>query len=154
MTIGPTHHCTGKPFKSYRDLDGDLHFWHDYCKDGTGKVYLYSEKNPGERFKSIEFNVKTCGFRVGGAAGVTIDNFTVKCVGVHGISAGNCRNLTVRNCEFGRPGDGFGTVSETSGKTRTLRYGQPRDPHLRRESVPKSANGHGRVSPCAKGKLS
>ena len=92
---------TGKPFKSYRDLDGDLHFWHDYYKGGTGKVYLYSEKNPGERFKSIEFNVKTCGFRVGGAAGVTIDNFTVKYVGVHGVSAGTCRNLTVRNCEFG-----------------------------------------------------
>ena len=34
-----------------------------------------------------------------------------------------------------------------------LRYGQPRYSHLRRESVPKSANGHGRVSPCAKGKL-
>ena len=31
--------------------------------------------------------------------------------------------------------------------------GQPRDSHLRRKSVPKSANGHGRVSPCAKGKL-
>ncbi len=26
-----------------------------------------------------------------------------------------------------------------------LRYGQTRDPHLRWESVPKSANGHGRV---------
>jgi len=91
---------TGRPFNSYRDLDRDLHFWHDYYKDGTGKVYLHSEKNPGERFKSIEFNVKTCGFRVGGAAGVTIDNFTVKYVGVHGVSAGNCRNLTVRNCEF------------------------------------------------------
>jgi hypothetical protein len=34
-----------------------------------------------------------------------------------------------------------------------LRYRQTRDPHLRWESVPKSANGHGRVSPCAKGKL-
>jgi len=91
---------TGRPFNSYRDLDGDLHFWHDYYKDGTGKVYLYSEKNPGECFKSIEFNVKTCGFRVGGASDVVIDNFTVKYVGVHGVSAGTCRNLTVKNCEF------------------------------------------------------
>ena len=91
---------TGRPFNSYRDLDGDLHFWHDYYKGGTGKVYLYSERNPGERFRSIEFNVKTCGFRVGGAADVTIDNFTVKYVGIHGVSAGTCRNLAVRNCEF------------------------------------------------------
>ena len=91
---------TGRPFNSYRDLDCDLHFWHDYYKDGTGKVYLYSERNPGERFKSIEFNVKTSGFRVGGAHDVTIDNFTVGYVGVHGVSAGTCRNLTVKNCEF------------------------------------------------------
>ena len=34
-----------------------------------------------------------------------------------------------------------------------LRHGQPRDPDLRREAVPGSANGLGRVSPCAKGKL-
>ena len=92
---------TGRPFNSYRDLDTDLHFWHDYYKDGTGKVYLHSQQNPGERFKSIEFNVKCSGFRVGGAADVTIDNFTIKYVGVHGVAAGTCRNLTVANCEFG-----------------------------------------------------
>ena len=91
---------TGRPFESYRDLDGDLHFWHDYYKGGTGKLYLFSEKNPGERFRSIEFNVKCCGFGVGGNAGVTIDNFTVRYVGVHGVSAGTCRDLTVSNCEF------------------------------------------------------
>ncbi len=91
---------TGKPFNSYRDLDTDLHFWHDYYKNGTGKVYLYSATNPGERFKSIEFNVKCHGFAVGGACDVTIDNFTVKYVGVHGVGAGTCKNLFVRNCEF------------------------------------------------------
>jgi len=92
---------TGRPFVDYRDLDGDLHFWHDYYKNGTGKVYLYSAENPGLRFKSIEFNVKCCGFGVGGNTGVTIDNFTVKYVGVHGVSAGTCRELAVSNCEFG-----------------------------------------------------
>lgn len=91
---------TGRPFNSYRDLDGDLHFWHDYYKGGAGKVYLYSAVNPGERFKSIEFNVKCHGFAVGGCCGVTIDNFTVKYVGVHGVGAGTCKDLVVRNCEF------------------------------------------------------
>jgi hypothetical protein len=33
-------------------LNEDLHFWHDLSK---GKIYLYSEVNPGERFDSIEF---------------------------------------------------------------------------------------------------
>lgn len=91
---------TGRPFNSYRDLDVDLHFWHDYYKDGTGKVYLCSETNPGVRFKSIEFNVKCSGFSVGGACDVVIDNFTVKHVGIHGVAAGTCRNLNVSNCEF------------------------------------------------------
>ena len=92
---------TGGPFRSYLDLDHDLHFWHDYGDQGTGKIYLYSEKNPGERFRSIEFNVKCSGFDVGSASDVAIDNFNVRYVGVHGVAAENCRNLTVSNCEFG-----------------------------------------------------
>lgn len=91
---------TGRPFNSYRDLDVDLHFWHDYYPNGTGKVYLYSDQNPGERFRSIEFNVKCCGISVGGACGVSVDNLTIKYVGVHGIGAGTCKNLSVSNCEF------------------------------------------------------
>ena len=91
---------TGRPFESYRDLDGDLHFWHDYSTNGTGRIYLRSARNPGERFRSIEFNVRCCGFMVGRNAGVTIDGFTVAFAGVHGVSATTCRDLTVRNCEF------------------------------------------------------
>ncbi len=91
---------SGRPFNSWRDLDTDLHFWHDYYGNGTGKVYLCSVRNPGERFKSIEFNVRCHGFAVGGACGVTIDNFTVKYAGAHGVGAGTCRDLAVRNCEF------------------------------------------------------
>ncbi len=99
-TGGKFNKFTGRPFNSYRDLDGDLHFWHDSRKDGTGKVYLFSELNPGERFKSVEFNVKAFGFRVGGADGVTIDNVAVRYVGAHGVGAHTCRKLAVRNCEF------------------------------------------------------
>ncbi|MGN0852489.1 MAG: hypothetical protein ACI4Q3_03835 [Kiritimatiellia bacterium] len=91
---------TGRPFNSYRDLDVDLHFWHDYYQGGTGKVYLYSERNPGERFRSIEFNVKCNGIAVGRMNDVTIDNLAVKYVGVHGVGAGTCTNLAVSNCEF------------------------------------------------------
>jgi len=91
---------TGRPFESYRDLDTDLHFWHDYYEKGTGKVYLYSRQNPGERFRSIEFNVRTAGFRVGGNDNVTIGNFDIRYVGGHGVSAGTCRNLRVANCTF------------------------------------------------------
>ena len=100
-TGAKTNMVTGRPFRSYRDLDEDRHFWHDYYTNGTGKVYLYSEKNPGERYGSIEFNVKTSGFRVQAHPGITIDNIEVRHVGVHGVSAGGVtRNLMVRNCEF------------------------------------------------------
>lgn len=95
-----TNMTTGRPFNSYCDLDTDLHFWHDYYEDGTGDVYLYSERNPGERFKSIEFNVKCCGFRVDSSSNVTIDGIDIRYCGVHGVAAGTCTNLTVRNCVF------------------------------------------------------
>jgi len=91
---------TKKPFNSYRDLDHDLHFWHDYYKTGTGMVYLYSDENPGSRFRSIEFNVRCHGLGIGGNH-VTVDNLCVKYVGVHGVGAGTCKGLHVRNCEFG-----------------------------------------------------
>lgn len=94
-----TNMTTGRPFESYRDLDTDLHFWHDYYEGGTGEVYLYSERNPGERFKSIEFNVRDSCFRVR-ASGVTIDGLEMRHAGIHGVAAGTCTNLTVRNCAF------------------------------------------------------
>ena len=95
-----TNMTTGRPFNSYRDLDTDLHFWHDYYKDGSGEVYLYSERNPGERFGSVEFNVKCCCFQVGSACDVTIDGIDIRYAGIHGVSALTCTNLTVRNCNF------------------------------------------------------
>ncbi|MGN1410444.1 MAG: hypothetical protein ACI4XJ_09750 [Eubacteriales bacterium] len=91
------NNTTGKPYRDYRDLDADLHFYHDY-KD-TGVLYLCSEENPGERFDSIEFNIRQNGVSVRGS-GVTIDNFCIKYVGSHGVGAGTVNNLTVTNCEL------------------------------------------------------
>jgi len=90
---------TWRPFASYRDIAGDLRFWHDYYPKGTGKVYLVSDQNPGERFRSIEFNVCRHGVAVAGDD-VTVDNLSIAYVGAHGVGAGSCRNLTVKNCEF------------------------------------------------------
>lgn len=95
-----TDQRTGRPFNSYRDLSRDLDFWHDYCENGTGLLYLCSETNPGNRFRSIEFGVKQNGVCVGTAGDVTIDNLRVRHVGAHGVSAKSSRNLTVSNCEF------------------------------------------------------
>ena len=90
---------TGMPFNNgYKDLNQDLHFYHD--PTGTKRVYLYSEENPGNRFDSIEFNVKQNLISVKGD-GVTIDNLCLKYTGIHGVGAGTVNNLTVQNCEFG-----------------------------------------------------
>ena len=105
-----TQQYGGRPFNNgYKDLACDLHFWHDYSEKtdfkpfskGTGYLYLYSAKNPGERFKSIEFNVKKHGVAVGGANDVHIDNLCIMYVGSHGVGAGTVKGLRVTNCEFG-----------------------------------------------------
>lgn len=91
----------------------------------VGYIYLRCDRgNPGEVFKSIEFLPRKNGFQIGGAKGVTIDNFTVKYVGSHGVGAGTCADLTVQNCEFGWIGGGIQTYNfrgDTTG--RVTRYG-------------------------------
>ncbi len=112
------NNTTGKPFKTYADLCDDLHFFHDYYD--TGILYLYSIGNPGERFSSIEFNVKDRIITTGG--GTTIDNFCIKYGGAHGVGAGTAENLTVQNCEFGWIG---GSIQSEGifGRNYGTRYG-------------------------------
>ncbi|MBQ8510771.1 MAG: hypothetical protein IJ493_12780 [Clostridia bacterium] len=94
------NNTTGDPFSSYADLNADLHFWHDYLNDG--KIYLYSEQNPGERFSSIEFNIGKHVIFVSDKKNVTVDNLCIKYGGAHGVSGGgNVDGLTVQNCEMG-----------------------------------------------------
>lgn len=113
----------------YRDLIGDLHFWHDYSDKtrfkplgkGTGKLYLKSEKNPGERFKSIEFLTRSNCF-TGSSPDVTIDNLCIKYVGAHGVGTGTTTNLTVRNCEFGWIGGSI-QMENMNGRKSATRFG-------------------------------
>ena len=126
-----TQQYTKKPFNNgYKDLAEDLHFWHDYsaktgfkaCAKGTGDIYLYSERNPGERFKSIEFNIKQHCISVGASSGVHIDNLCIKYTGAHGVGAGTVSNLKVTNCEFGWIG---GSIQGDAlfGRNAPTRYG-------------------------------
>ena len=91
------NHTTNKSFdNTWKDLDTDLHFYHE----PNGKLYIYSEENPAERFDSIEFNVRKNVISVGNRNGVHIDNLCLKYTGNHGISAKTCSDLTVTNCEI------------------------------------------------------
>ena len=110
---------TGTPFNNgYKDLDTDLHFYHDIAS--TKYLYLYSEENPGTRFESIEFNVKQTLIGIGGN-GVTIDNLCLKYTGVHGVGAGTVKDLTVQNCEFGWIGGSVQGIIQ--GRTYETRLG-------------------------------
>ena len=110
---------TGKIFNNgYKDLNEDLHFYHDTANHSY--LYLYSEENPGNRFESIEFNVKQNLIDIGGN-GVTVDNLCLKYTGVHGVGAGTVNNLTVQNCEFGWIGGSVQGLIQ--GRTYETRFG-------------------------------
>lgn len=67
-----------------------------------GHVYLKCEKgNPGEVFSSIEFSPRYNLFQIGGNNNVKIDNLCIKFAGCHGVGAGTCDGLSVKNCEIG-----------------------------------------------------
>ena len=111
-------------FTGYADIariakeqpESDLMYYHDH---ENSKLYLYSrEGNPGDRFESIELCTHDNTIRA--KSNVTIDNLCIKFTGSHGIGAGSCENLTVRNCEIGWIG---GSLQNPAVPTCTTRYG-------------------------------
>ena len=116
-------------------LDVDLDFFQaadsvlqdgKYPVSGTavGEIYLRCDAgNPGEVFDSIEFVPRRNGFAVSGD-NVTIDNFTIKYIGAHGVGAGTRTGLTVQNCEFGWIGGGIQSYAANGNKTQSAtRFG-------------------------------
>lgn len=92
------------PFESWRDLRGDLIFYHDLgganLHADKGTLYLRSERGaPTDRFFSMEFSVRTNGIRITGD-NVRINNLRVMYAGCHGIGAGTVNGLHVDWCEF------------------------------------------------------
>ena len=83
-------------FNGAESLSADLEVWSDL---NSNKLYMYSEENPGARFKSIEIGERGNTISISGE-GVTIDNLHVTLTGSHGVGAGTTKNLTVRNCVF------------------------------------------------------
>ncbi len=108
---------TSTVFDPKTQLTKNLNFVQlDYTKVGTvpsvsetncyGTIYLRcNEGNPGEVFESIEFSSRD--HAIVAMKNVTIDNIRIINAGAHGISAGNCIGLTVRNCEFEFIGGGI-----------------------------------------------
>ena len=94
-----------RPFTDYKDLaviaeeipESDLMYYHDYTEKA---LYIYSRKgNPGRNYDSVE--ICTRGNTVTAGSDIVIDNWCILYTGSHGVGAGSCKNLTVRNCEIG-----------------------------------------------------
>ena len=100
-------------------LKNDLDFWHS---TENKKIYLCSEKNPGERFSSIEFLQRVNAIGCGGN-NVTFDNLTIKYTGAHGIGGGTKSNLTVKNCTFEWIGGSIQHVNHEGTYPKPVRYG-------------------------------
>ena len=91
-------------FTGPADLKSDLEFYSvERSKPADlaeNVLYLYSEKNPGERFTSIEIGENKA-IVSGTGDDVIIDNISFKFTGGHGMGgAGGCKNRTVTNCVF------------------------------------------------------
>jgi len=106
-----------KDFTGAKDLKEDLQFWSDLDKN---VLYLYSEENPGKRFSSIEIGTSGNAIAVGTATNVTVDNLHITLTGSHGVGAGSCKNLTVRNCIFDWLG---GSILKGYNGANVTRYG-------------------------------
>ena len=80
------------------ELKNDLEFYSD--RHDNDFLYMYSEQNPGERFRLIEAQRMVVGIKFVARKGIRIDNIHVK-YAFFGVSMGSADNIHISNCEFG-----------------------------------------------------
>lgn len=83
-----------------------------------GTLYVRcDEGNPGEVYDSIE--IASYGHAIVAKSDNYIENLCIMYAGGHGITAGTCENLVIRNCEIGW----IGGTSQYINNGRNTRYG-------------------------------
>ena len=79
----------------------------DYFYDGASwRVFVRSEGNPAERFRSIEMALNRHIVNQGSAHHVLYDGLAVKYGAAHGFGGGDTHHLTLRNCDIAYIGGG------------------------------------------------
>lgn len=108
------------PFGGYKDIKGDLEFFHKY--NGYEHVFLNcADGNPGDVFESIEFTMRHAAVS-GNCTNCIFDNLGFKYANFGmGISGSN--NLIIRNCEFGWIGGSSQFPESYSRKDPNVAYG-------------------------------
>ena len=89
--------------------------------DEAGTLYLYMDKNPAEKYNSIEIGTDKHIFSIPqDGHDITIDNITMKYGGAMGVQGSTgSKNITVTNCEIGWLG---GSTLQGEGES-SVRYG-------------------------------
>ena len=90
------------------------------------RVYVVSDRNPGERFDSIELAMTRHIVAQGGRHDIVYDGLAVRYGAAHGFGGGSTRNLVIRNCDVYWIGGGlqFWKRDDKTGKIQyPVRYG-------------------------------
>ena len=113
------HGVKGCAFKKqhFEDLMNDLDF---RCDPQTFAVVIKSEKNPAERFASIELCEKLNCVEEARMHDVVYDGLSFRYTAAHGIGGDRVKRITVRNCDISWIGGGY-LYYDNAG--RGVRYG-------------------------------
>ena len=82
---------------SLKDLTKQGDFYHDLSDN---RLCFYSAKNPADTYSQIEAALKRGIVRLHNTSYVVVDGLTIAYTGAHGANGSNCRNGTIRNCNF------------------------------------------------------
>ncbi len=80
------------------DLKEQDNFWHDMT--GDCRLYYFSDKNPAQKYKTLEAALRRHAVNHGGASQVIFDGFDVRYAGVHGFGGSPTAFVTIRNCDI------------------------------------------------------
>lgn len=118
IVIEREHSQKGAGFKRW-SLE-DLKSNGDFFLDGkTGRLFLFSDVHPGERYRSIEAAIRRDVVTIGRY--IVIDSLAVENGASHGVGGGKNVGIVVKNCDFAWIGGG-NLYAGDDGKNPT-RYG-------------------------------
>ncbi len=107
-------HRYEKEFHGGEDLEHDFEYYFDFVKC---ELFVRSNVgNPGKRFDKIDLCMK--GNVIRGTSGVILDNLAMKYGASHGMGAGTCENLVIRNCVVEWIGGGIQFITKNHNITR------------------------------------
>ncbi|MCS7253753.1 MAG: right-handed parallel beta-helix repeat-containing protein [Armatimonadetes bacterium] len=102
---------------SLKDLKHQGEFWYDAQ---NWRVFMYSERNPAQLYKSIELALCRHIIDQSNKHHIVYENLSLRYGAAHGIGGGNTHHIIIRNCDISYIGGGH---QFTTHDGRPVRYG-------------------------------